>query len=325
MLTDAGAELLLHSFVTGVDATDGRISQVRIHTKSGEIAIAAETFLDCTGDGDVNALAGVPFDMGREDGLMQPMTVEFMIGGVDNSRAAFAGIGTPALNAKMQEYLADGRVAFPVGSIIVIEGVNLGTAFVNMTNVIHVDATNVFDQTRAKLEARRQIPQIVRFLRENAEGYENCYVLASAAYAGARESRRIRGRYTVTASDIQAGTRFDDWLVDGATYPFGIHNPEGTVGIVKGCPRDSKLRYTLPYRSFTPEEMKNLLVAGRCISGDHYAHSSYRVMPICFAMGEGVGTAAALALRDGTDAAALSMEQIHEVQKLIKEGIYGNL
>ncbi len=322
MLTDAGVELLLHSFVCGVKQADGRISEVSLQTKSGEITVSATTFIDCTGDGDVAALCGVPFDKGREDnGLMQPVTVEFMVGGVDESRALFANVGTPELKAKMQEYLADGRVSFPVGLLILIEALEPHTAYVNMTNVIGVDPTNVFDLTRAELEARRQIPQIVRFLKENVPGYESCCALTSSAYAGVRESRRIRGRHTITVEEIKEAIRFEDWIVDGAMYHFGVHSTAGTVKRPDDQPKSENKRYTIPYGCFTPEGMKNLLVAGRCISGDHYACSSYRVMPICFAMGEGVGTCAAYAFASGVDATSLTLEQIKEVQTLIKTGV----
>ena len=322
MLTDAGVELLLHSFVTEVNAENGIVRRVILHGKSGRIAVNADVFIDCTGDGDVAALSGVPYSKGREDGLMQPMTVQFTVTGVDEERALYANVQTPELRQKMQEYLADGRVSFPVGLIILIEAIEPHTAFVNMTNVINVDGTNVFDQTRAELEARRQIPQIVRFLRENVPGYENCRAIASAAYAGARETRRINGEYTLTAEDIRAGIRFEDWIVDGATYEFGIHNPNGKVETAAGRPDDTNKRYTIPYRCFTPKGMKNLMVAGRCISGDHYAHSSYRVMPICFAMGEGVGTCAAIAFRDRTPVTALTKDQLTEAQSLIQKGVY---
>ena len=286
------------------------------------MSIKSTIFIDCTGNGDIAALCGVPFEKGREDGLMQPMTVLFMVGGVDQSRALFADVGTPELKGKMQEYLADGRVSFPVGLLILIEALEPGVAFVNMTNVINADGTNVFDQTRAEIEARHQIPQIVRFLRENVPGYENCYTIASAAYAGVRESRRINGSYTLSADDIQQGIEFNDWLVEGVTYEFGIHNPNGKVETAKGRPKETNLPYTIPYGCFTPAGMKNLLVAGRCISGDHYALSSYRVMPICYAMGEGVGTCAAVAFRDGSYCTALSETQLAEVQQLIRAGIY---
>jgi hypothetical protein len=311
----------LHSFVTSAQCENGIVSKVVLSGKSGEIEVFADNFIDCTGDGDVAAMCGAAYEKGREDGKMQPMTVQFCVGGVDESRALFADVQTPYLKGKMQEYLADGRVSFPVGLLILIEAIEPHTAYVNMTNVIGVDPTNVFDLTKAELTARRQIPQIVTFLRENVPGYENCYVAASSAYAGARESRRITGKYTLTVDDVQDGKSFDDWLVDGAMYEFGIHNPNGRVDEEHKKPKDHRKRYTIPYGCFTPLGMKNLMVAGRCISGDHYAHSSYRVMPICYAMGEGVGTAAAIAKRDCAMPCELSREQISEVQSLIKQGI----
>ena len=323
MIEESGVDLLLHSFVTGVENDGGTVREVRIHTKSGEIAIEAKIFIDCTGDGDVAALSGVPFDKGRSDGLMQPMSVEFTVCGVDETRALYADVQTPELKAKMQEYLADGRVSFPVGLLILLEAIEPHTAFVNMTNVINVDGTDVFDRTKAEIAARKQIPQIVRFLRENVPGYEECYVIASAAYAGARETRRINGAYTITADDVQSGRQFEDWIVDGALYPFGIHNPNGKVERDENAPEDTKKRYSIPYSCFTPVGMINLLVAGRCISGDHYALSSYRVMPICFAMGEGVGTCAAIALRDGVSPTAFDTEHIKEAQELIRKGVMG--
>lgn len=321
MLEQAGVELLLHSFADEVCVQNGRVEKVGLSGKSGKITVNAKVFIDCTGDGDVCALAGVPFEMGREDGKLQPMTVQFCVGGVDESKALFADVGTPYLKGKMQEYLADGRVSFPVGLLILIESLEPHTAHVNMTNVIDVDPTNVFDLTKAELTARKQIPQIVRFLRENVPGYENCYVAGSSAYAGARESRRICGEYVMSAADIQSGTMFEDWIVDGAAYEFGIHNPKGRLDEEDKKPKDNKMRYTIPYGCFTPKGIKNLMVAGRCISGDHYALSSYRVMPICFAMGEGVGTCTALALAENTAPTELSAEQISRVQRLIKQGI----
>ena len=318
MIEENGIDLLLHTLVTGVVNEGGTIRSVRVHCKSGEMLIEAKTFIDCTGDGDVATLSGVPFDKGREDGLMQPMTVQFTVCGVDETRALYANVQTPELKAKMQEYLADGRVSFPVGLLILLEAIEPHTAFVNMTNVINVDGTNVFDQTQAEIRARKQIPQIVRFLRENVPGYEECYLIASAAYAGARETRRINGAYTITADDVQSGRRFDDWIVDGALYPFGIHNPSGKAVRDENCPKDTLKRYTIPYGYFTPVGMKNLLMAGRCISGDHYALSRYRVMPICFAMGEGVGTCAAIALRDGISPTSFDTEKIKEVQTVIR-------
>ena len=108
-------------------------------------------------------------------------------------------------------------------------------------------------------------------------------------------------------------------VLAGANYCFNAHDPAGQGASSKGSPKNTGASYTIPYRCFTPVGMENLLVAGRCISGDHHAMSSYRVMPICFAMGEGAGTCAAVALRDSTPATALTRAQITQVQTLLRE------
>ena len=323
MLEKSGVEVLLHTTVTGVTKNGSEIEKVIAYNKSGEMQIYAKTFIDCTGDGDVAYLSGVPFDFGREgDGLTQPVTVEFMIGGVDDSRAIYREAHvSPELKAKMQEYLADGRIPFPVGMIILLESLEPNIAYCNMTNVIGVDGTDAFAMTKAELEARKQIPKIIEFLRNEVVGYENCVAISSAVYAGVRESRRFKGAYSLTPSDIQCGRQFDDWLVYGADYCFGVHNPNGKVETIEGKPTETGGTYTIPLGCFTPQGVSNLLLAGRCISGDHYAHSSYRVMPICFAMGEGVGTLTAYALANGKEVKDVNDADIKAVQGLIKQGI----
>ena len=187
-----------------------------------------------------------------------------------------------------------------------------------MTNVIGIDGTNAFELTKAEFEARKQIPKIIEFLRNEVQGYENCVAISSSVYAGVRESRRFKGGYTLTPSDIQGARTFDDWLVYGADYCFGVHNPNGKVENISEKPQETGGTYTIPYGCFTPVGVKNLMLAGRCISGDHYAHSSYRVMPICFAMGEGVGTSVAYAIKNNKVATELTLEDIKNVQNLIK-------
>ncbi len=307
----SGAELLLHALVSGAAVEDGTLKSVRLSTKSGDIEVSAKVFVDATGDGDVAAYCGVPARKGRdEDGLMQPMTVEYEIGGVAPD-AVFAK--TPETAAKLKEYADDGRVPFPVSSFIVLRGIEPGTAFVNMTNVIHADGTDVFAWSKAEIEARKQIPKITQFLRECVPGFENCFTLTSAAYAGVRESRRVQGLYTITEEDVRTGRVFDDRITNGVTYVFGVHDPTG--GVKKSpTPKYERKYYTIPYGSVVPVGMKNLLLGGRCISGTHLAHSSYRVMPICFAIGEGVGHCAAVAVRYGTSPCTLTPEQIREVQ-----------
>ena len=314
-----GVNVLLHSLVTEVNTNGDKIESVKLATKSGYITVFGKIFIDCTGDGDIAVMAGIPYEMGREDGLMQPVTVEFMIGGVaDNALFKEARLN-PVLQAKMQECLESGKVSRPVGAIILLEAIEPNVAYCNMTNVINVDGTNVFDLTKAEFEARKQIPQIINFLRENVRGYENCVALSSSSYAGVRETRRLKGKYTITAKDIQDGKKFNDYIVDGANFCFDVHNPNGKVEDIESQPIETGNNYTIPYRCFVSEKLENLAFAGRCISGDHYAHSNYRVMPICFAMGEGVGACAYYSLKNGLNINDLSLEHIKNIQQILKE------
>jgi len=313
----AGVEILLHALVTDAEVEDGIIKTLILQSKIQKIRLSAKIFIDSTGDGDVAALAGVPYKIGRpSDGLTQPMSLEFVVGGVDDSRAVYPTFGThPELEEKMRRYVKDGRILPPAGHVILLEGYYPTTAHVNMTNVTHVIGTDCLDRTRAEIHARKQIPQIVQFLRECVPGYENCFVIASGCYAGVRESRHFEGEYILTEHDIIAQKIFPDWIVSNASSSFNNHSlsgsgPDASNLVYKGE------RYTIPYRSFLPKAVRNLLLNGRNISGNHMSHSSFRVMPICFAMGEGVGTAAALAIKKQTD---LCNVDTKEVQRILIE------
>lgn len=304
-LERVGADVLLHSIPCGATVDNGRVESVTLLCGAERTELKASVFIDSTGNGDLAAMAGARYAKGRpEDGLMQPLSVEFMLCGVDETRAVYPTIGSsPELEKKIREYVADGRINEPAGHIILIKGVEPSTVFANMTHVIKADGTSAADMTRAELEARRQIPQLARFIRECVPGYENSFVAASAQYAGVRETRHFEGEYTLTEEDILASRVFNDRIVRNAQYGFGIHTI--TRGMNTDGTSESKYlkyhgeKYTIPYRCFLPRSLDNLLLNGRCISGTHTAHGSFRIMPICFAMGEGVGCAAALATRDG--------------------------
>ena len=301
LLEEAGVEMLLHAQLIDVEKDGDRVKTAVFYGKSGRIRVHAKVFVDSTGDGDLACLAGVPYEKGRDlDGLMQPMSLEFMVAGVDDARAVYPTFGThPDLEETMQRYVAEGKILAPCGHVILLEGFEPGTACVNSTNVIRVDGTDERDLTRAELLTRRQIPQIVRFLNACVPGYERAYLVASACHIGVRETRRFSGLYRLSEDDILAQRIFDDWIVSNAQYVFGVHNLTGCGGDIHK-PDYHGERYTIPQRCFLTREAKNVLLNGRNISGTHLAHSSYRVMPICFAMGEGTGTMAALAVKNDT-------------------------
>jgi hypothetical protein len=163
---------------------------------------------------------------------------------------------------------------------------------VNSTRVVRVLGTDVFDWTRAELESRRQMRQIGAFMRRYVPGFERAYIAQSGVHTGVRETRRILGDYQLTADDVLEGRRFDDVVARGA-YPVDIHNPKGSGTVLKRLPPGAA--YDIPLRALLPRGVEDLLVAGRCLSGTHEAHSSYRVMPIVMATGQAAGVCAGLA------------------------------
>jgi hypothetical protein len=142
---------------------------------------------------------------------------------------------------------------------------------------------------------------IVAFLREFAPGYENCYLVTSAANVGVRETRHVKGLYTLTAEDIVEAKVFDDWIAVRNYFNFDIHNTVGNGLDANGAQAkfQAKGEYTIPYRCIVPEKIDGLLLSGRNISGTHKAHSNFRVMSICLNIGYGAGVAAALAAKSG--------------------------
>lgn len=317
LLEEAGVELSLHSVFLRANREAQKIVSVDI-LGAGEIySIGAEVFIDATGDGFVAKDAGVGYCKGREtDHLMQPMSLMFSVGGVDEERAVYPSFNThPELEQKMQEYLEQGKIDRPAGHVILLEGFVPGTANVNMTNLILVDGTDIKDLTKAEILTRRQVPQIVAFLRECVPGYENCYLLQTANNVGVRETLHFDGDYRLTEQDILNQEIFEDWVVSNAEFNFGNHNLTGS-GPDGQNPEYHGEKYTIPYRSLLAKGVDNLMLAGRNISGTHMAHASFRVMPICMGMGEGAGVGAALASVSGR---TIREVDPGEIQKILIE------
>jgi hypothetical protein len=138
--------------------------------------------------------------------------------------------------------------------------------------------------------------QIAEFLKQYVPGFEKSYVMQSGVNVGVRETRRIIGDYQLNVDDVLSARKFDDAIARGA-YPVDIHNPKGSGTVLKRLPPGEA--YDIPLRCLLPKNTERVIVAGRCISGSHEAHSSYRVMPIVMATGQAAGICAALAARAG--------------------------
>jgi glycine/D-amino acid oxidase-like deaminating enzyme len=303
LLDEAGVRVLLYAFASGVIGAP-RPDGVVFETKSGPLVITARAIVDATGDGDVAALAGAPFEIGRlDDELVQPMTLMFRM--VEFERNDFAAYrqahpdqwrGVHGLWDLVRRASEAGELALTREDILFFGTPHEREVSVNSTRVTGLLGTSVWDLTAAEWQARRQMRQIVAFLRKYVPGFERAYLAQSGVTIGVRETRRITGEYQLTARDLLDARKWDDAIARG-TYPLDIHNPQGKgTALVRLPPGEF---YEIPLRCLLPQRLDRLVVAGRCISGTHEAHSSYRVMPIAMATGQAAGVCAALAARGG--------------------------
>jgi hypothetical protein len=319
MLDEAGVQVLHHAFASGcLPLEDGH--RVVFETKSGPVVIDARVVIDCTGDGDVAAAAGAPYDVGREeDDLVQPMTLQFRL--VDVVTQRFAEYvrehpqqwrGVHGLWDLVGEATEMGELDLPREDILMFATPHPHEISVNSTRVPGL-GIDVWDLTRAEITTRRQMAQIARFLRTRVPGFEESYVAQSGTTVGVRETRRICGDYQLTGHDVLEARHFPDGIALCA-YPVDIHNPQGSGTLLRRLKPGQS--YDVPLRSLLPRDIDDLLVAGRCISGTHVAHSSYRIMPVCMATGQAAGVCAALAVRGGTTPRGVP---VRDVQKVLRE------
>lgn len=297
MFAEARAQYWYQSLVVDTIVERGRVRGAIVESKSGREAVLAKVVVDCSGDGDAAARAGVPYQLGRAaDSACQPMTLMFEIDGVGPwVQKSAVDLYDRMTEAIQQHHL---KVSLPYGRVNyapwIISVPRPGGAVVQATHVYRMNPLDVRDLTRATAQARRQADDIVSVLRK-IPGLENVRLLETAPAIGVREARHLVGRYTLTLDDLRAGRKFDDAVTFGA---FGVDIHEVQRG--EKSAHGTKIRaYEIPYRCLLPESLRGLLFAGRCISGTHEAHASYRVTGTCMAMGQAAGLAAAMAAAEG--------------------------
>jgi glycine/D-amino acid oxidase-like deaminating enzyme len=303
---DAGVELLLHTWATGVAVSGGRIEAVRLWNKGGDRTVEAGVVIDASGDADLCAMAGVPYDNASAQGRVQSLSTLFKLANVDIGLAS--KVPKAELWARMREAAESGDYVLPR-----IEGSwhrtpFEGVALIHMTRIPNVDATDPVALTQAEVEGRRQAHEYFRFLRDRVPGFERAVMVTTSPAIGIRESRRIHGDYVLTRDDVLGARRFaDEIALCGA--PIEDHHAGG----------DTEWQYVaaagvygLPYRCLLPQEVEGLLVAGLCFSSTHDAHASARSMATCMAMGQAAGTAAAMAMADGVTPREVDAGELRE-------------
>jgi hypothetical protein len=313
-------DILFHALGAGTLMHDERrISALVVETKAGRQAIAADIFIDCSGDGDLAAWAGAPFEVGDDAGGMLYPSMMFRLNGIDPEKAGEAWRTIPALMEKAE---AEGRYKFPRKGVIVRPQRSQIEWRVNFTqlkreNGSAINGLDPDDLTRGEIDGRRQVIQAFEFLR-TVPGFEKSYIVDLPPQLGIRETRRVIGGYRLSGEDVLGCASFADSIgVNG--WPMEVHVAGDVVFKFPPIPQSQGFN-ELPYRMLVPEAVDNLLIAGRCASMTHDGQSAARVSGACFAMGEAAGSAAALALSGNTIPRDIAVEKLQ--QQLKEQGAF---
>lgn len=295
MCVEAGVEIRYHTRVVSAHVDSGTLQGVITESKSGREAWLAKIFIDCTGDGDLAALAGCGYSLGRESsGETQPMSLLAMISGVDPDYVRrFHDSANPTRKEELFREIEKGgySASYSSPALFYIRD-DLYTLMANHSYLIRPDDAEGI--TRATIRCRREIDLVAKALRKSGPAWKDLHVVATAAQIGVREGRRIHGLETVTEEDLASGRSRPDSVCQ-ARFGMDVHSPDPAVSKdYDHAGRRPVKPYDIPYGAIVARDVKGLMMAGRCISGDFLAHSSYRVTGNAVAMGEAAGKYAAL-------------------------------
>lgn len=298
MALEAGVHVQLHTRVVSARTNaDNRLTHVVTESKSGREAWSAKVFIDTTGDGDLAFHAGCGYSIGREDsGETQPMSLMAVLTGLDPQEIApyFNDFGTnPEGKDNFRKHL-ESHGHTPTYSKPTLFRIH-DNLFAMMANHQYgVSGLSAADLTKATMEARAEIHKIVRTLKRSGSPWDSVMLVATAAQIGVREARRIKGRYTVSVEDLREGRSHPDAICK-VNFGVDIHSTNPNKGKDYANEGIRVKPYDIPLRAAIAADVDGLMMAGRCISGDFFAHASYRVTGNAVAMGENVGTVAAYA------------------------------
>jgi len=291
-MRDAGVEVLYNTTFSRALTEGKTITGIVAENIEGRFAAMAKVVFDCTGDGNVAASAGCPFELGENGDYTQcqAMTLMFLVGNIpEKFRAGLM------INEHLQRVYDIAGLEIPFKRPFLIPVPNSHFGVVQFTHVYAHDPLNAAALTAATVEARRQIIEAFELLTGHDPDFAQLELISSASVLGVRESRRVIGEYTLTLDDILSGAQFED-AVANVTFNVDQHTKSNnSQRYFDVAP------YQIPLRAMLPKGYQGIAVAGRCISGDRDAMSSYRVTGNCCQMGEYAGYAVAQAIKTGMD------------------------
>ena len=292
----ANIHIEYHSRVVNAFVKDRLITHVVIENNSGRSAIAAKQFIDATGNGDLGFFAGASYEVGHpQSGEVQPATLVAIISGFpEGMQNTLQGEAKIAMHQKFASYGSELSYRRPV--FVRLPHPNLAAVFLNhQYSVSHDDNSGI---TQATIEAREEVFNAIANIRKDPE-WREARVVQTANFIGLREGRRLNGLYKLSVTDLQNGANFED-AICLVHLPVDLHSvnkkDEKAAGEKKETSYNAGLiakPYQIPARSLISADVDNLMMAGRCVSGDFYAHASYRVTGNSVPMGEAAGFIAA--------------------------------
>ena len=309
MCAEAGVKVLLHSTFTEPLVEEGRACGARIFGKGGYRRVAAKIVIDATGDGDYAYRAGVPCVLGDGKGRLMPATMFFrvcnvnsekLIADIEANKHTFHkkdGVSYRGFHWYVTKAIEAGEWDLPRRCLNMYRGVGPDVWLVNNGRIPGVDATDSESLSRAEVEGRRQTKVMMDFLRKYVPGCEKAVLMCTGSTVGIRETRHVLGEATLKVDDVMNGVVPED-SVFLAANSVDVHGGKDNP-MVSSYKTINANWYGVSYRCLVAKGIENLLLAGRCLSGEPAAAGAVRVMPPCMAMGQAAGTAAALCVRSG--------------------------
>ena len=358
-LIETNVDIRFHTSLFEAVTENDKITHTTVFDKSGLYNIYAKVFIDASGDADLTVMSGAEYVCGSEDGvfssviennennsrfpsaqnakydqsgLMQPVSLFFIMGGVDYERASalnnkklhFGDLGITKEKFMSWKFagscgfeITDDKIPTPQGRVLVTRGPKNDMAVVNMSRIIGIDGSDAESLNEGEIKAQLQLIPIIDFLQTFIPGFENSYYIQSATSLGIRETRRLKGKYILSGNEVINCARHTDAIARGS-YIIDIHDPNGKNSAIGGEIKGDF--YDIPYGCLISGKVKNLLVCGRCISADHVAHSSSRIQGTCIMTGQAAGTASAMSISEDILPFDLNGEKLRE--KLISDGVY---
>jgi hypothetical protein len=330
MLVESGAGFAFHTALIDVQAEAGQVTAAICAAKSGLFAVRARVCVDCTGDGDLAAWAGAPFEKGDDKGDLQPGTLCSLWADVDWPAVKASGLG--AGRSRIHGAIADGVFTIPDPGLVGMWEVGEDLGGGNIGHTFGVDGTDERSVTQALIWGRKLVPEYERYYKQYLKGFERMQLAATGSLLGVRETRRIMGDYLLNVEDFKSRAVFED-EIGRYCYPVDIHASRPDPNDFERSLKDFLERYRydkgesygIPYRCLLPRGLGNVLVAGRCLSADRCMQGSLRVMPGCYITGQAAGVAAAMAAADAPAGSPADVREVDVKQlqaRLVATGAY---